>query len=48
MIPQTQTQATRGYDVNSNQLSRIIGAKQAELAPVAQQAVTQEHFVCLA
>jgi len=42
-IPKVQTQATRGYDVNANQLARIIGAKQAELAPIAQQAVTQEQ-----
>lgn len=40
-VPQVQTQATRGYDVNSNQLARIIGQKQSELAPAAQQAVTQ-------
>lgn len=42
-LPKTQTDATRGYNVNSNQLSRIIGAKQAELAPAAQQAVTQQQ-----
>ncbi len=40
-IPQVQTNATRGYDVNSNQLSRIISTKQAELAPAAQTAVNQ-------
>lgn len=37
-IPQQQTTATRGYDVNSNQLARIIGQKQSELAPAATQA----------
>lgn len=42
-IPQVQTQATRGYDVNSNQLARIIGQKQSEIAPAAQQAVTQQQ-----
>lgn len=42
-IPQTQTNATRGFNVNSNQLARIIGSKQAEIAPAAQQAVTQQQ-----
>lgn len=36
--PETQKTATRGYNVNSNQLARIIGAKQAELAPSATKA----------
>lgn len=42
-IPQVQTQASRGFDVNANQLARIISSKQAELSPRAQQAVTQEQ-----
>jgi len=42
-MPKQQTDATRGYNVNSNQLARIIGQKQAELAPQAQQAVTQQQ-----
>jgi len=40
-VPQTYTAATRGFDVNANQLSRIVGTKQAELAPLAQKATTQ-------
>lgn len=43
MIPKVQTDATRGYNVNSNQLSQIIASKQAQLAPAAQQAVTQQQ-----
>ncbi len=42
-IPQVQQTATRGYNVNANQLSQIIASKQAQLAPAAQQAVTQEQ-----
>lgn len=34
-LPSTYSAATRGFDVNSNQLSRIIGQKQSELAPAA-------------
>lgn len=32
-LPQTYNSATRGFDVNANQLSRIIGQKTSELAP---------------
>lgn len=32
-LPSTYSAATRGYDVNSNQLSRIITQKSSELAP---------------
>lgn len=34
-IPGTYTKATTGFGVNANQLSRIIGTKQTELAPSA-------------
>ena len=40
-IPATYKAATRGFDVNANQQSRIIGTKQAALSPLAQQATTQ-------
>lgn len=33
-IPATYSSATRGFDVNANQLSRTIGQKTAELQPV--------------
>ena len=42
-IPENQKNATRGFDVNSTQLANIIAAKSATLAPVAQEAVTQEQ-----
>lgn len=32
-LPQTYSAATRGFDVNANQLSRIIGQKTSELSP---------------
>jgi hypothetical protein len=32
-LPQTYNAATRGFDVNANQLSRIVGQKTAELSP---------------
>lgn len=37
-LPQTYGDATRGFDVNANQLARIVGAKQAAIAPQAQRA----------
>ena len=43
-IPQTYSAATRGFDVNANQLSRITGQKQSELAPTlatANEALAQ-------
>ena len=40
-VPQTYTAATRGFDTNANQLARIVGTKQAQLAPLAQKATTQ-------
>lgn len=43
-IPSVQTTATRGFDVNANQLSRIIAAKQGEIAPLAQRATAEAQF----
>lgn len=43
-IPGVQTAATRGFDVNANQLQRIIAAKQAQIAPLYQKAVGQQQF----
>lgn len=43
-IPSTYSAATRGFDVNANQLSRIIGQKQTELGPTAQRATDQAQF----
>jgi len=43
-VPQTYTAATRGFDTNANQLARIVGTKQAQLAPLAQKATTQAQF----
>lgn len=40
-LPSTYGSATRGFDVNANQLSRIIGQKSSVLAPLAQTATTQ-------
>lgn len=37
-IPNTYTAATKGYDVNSNQLSQIIGRKTYELTPAVTSA----------
>lgn len=34
-LPQTYSKATTGFDVNQNQLDRVVGTKQAELAPAA-------------
>lgn len=39
-IPGTYTKATMGHDVNANQLARVIGTKQAELAPSAALAAS--------
>lgn len=41
MIPQTQISATRGYDVNANQLDRLMNMQQWKLAPLAQRATAQ-------
>src|SRR3990167_9795393 len=43
-IPSLHTSATRGFDVNANQLGRIIATKQAELSPLAQRATAQSQF----
>lgn len=43
-IPSVQTGATRGFDVNANQLARIISSEQEKIAPVAQEAVRQAQF----
>ena len=40
-IPETYKAGTRGFDVNANQLGRIVGTQQAKIAPLAQQAQTQ-------
>lgn len=40
-LPSTYGSATRGFDVNANQLSRIIGQKSSVLSPLAQTATTQ-------
>lgn len=37
-LPQTYSKATTGRDVNANQLARLIGQKQSELAPAASLA----------
>ena len=37
-LPSTYSKATTGYDVNANQLARIIGQKQSEIAPAASLA----------
>lgn len=37
-LPSTYSAATRGFDVNANQLSRIIGQKSSELAPAVDTA----------
>ena len=34
-LPATYSKATTGFDVNQNQLDRVVGTKQAELAPAA-------------
>ena len=39
-LPTTYSKATTGYDVNQNQLSRIIGQKASELYPMVQTAET--------
>jgi len=40
-LPDTYSKATTGFDVNANQLARVVGTKQAELAPAAQRASEQ-------
>lgn len=40
-LPQTYGDATRGFDVTANQLSRIVGSKQASLAPAYEAATRQ-------
>ena len=42
--PQVQAQATRGYDVNQNQLDRIIAQRTSELAPAANAAASSAQF----
>lgn len=39
-IPSVYGKATTGYDVNANQLSRLIGQKQSEIAPAAALAAS--------
>ncbi len=39
-LPTTYSKATTGYDVNANQLARIIGQKSSELSPLVQTAET--------
>lgn len=40
-IPQTYTAATRGFDVNANQLGRIMNMQTEKLSPIAQRATAQ-------
>lgn len=40
-LPSTYSKATTGFDVNANQLARVVGTKQAELSPLAQRATEQ-------
>jgi hypothetical protein len=40
-IPQTYSAATRGFDVNANQLDRIMNMQQWKLAPLAERATAQ-------
>jgi len=44
-MPYTQGAATRGYDVNADQLQRIINQKQTELAPTATALANQLQAV---
>lgn len=37
-LPETYSKATRGFDVNANQLNRIVGTKSAALAPAVETA----------
>lgn len=39
-IPGTYTSGAKGYDVNANQLSKIIGTKTSEMAPAVQASNT--------
>ena len=39
-LPSTYSKATTGYDVNANQLNRIVGQKSSELYPMVQTAET--------
>ncbi len=43
-VPDVQSAATRGFDVNENQRQRIIAAKQGELAPSAVKLNTPQQF----
>jgi hypothetical protein len=43
-VPQVQSQATRGFDVNANQLQRIISSQQGKIAPLAQEATRASQF----
>lgn len=40
-LPQTIQDATQGFDVNQNQMDRMIGNKLAKLSPLAQRATAQ-------
>src|SRR3990167_1955654 len=43
-IPSVYKEGTRGFDVNANQLARIVNARTAELGPLAQRATAQAQF----
>ena len=43
-IPALHTSGTRGFDVNANQLGRIINEKTAQIAPFAQEATRLAQF----
>ena len=43
-IPEVYKAGTRGFDVNANQLARIINQRSGEIAPLAQRATAQAQF----
>src|SRR3990167_456251 len=43
-IPEVYNAGTRGFDVNANQLARIINQKTSEIAPFAQRATAMQQF----
>lgn len=43
-LPGLHTSANRGFDVNANQLGRIINEKTSQIAPLAQRATAQAQF----
>src|SRR3990167_3146265 len=43
-IPEVYKAGTRGFDVNANQLARIVNQKTSEIATLAQRATAQAQF----